>query len=76
MLRTLKRFGLFCLDFVVGDDWTLVVIVVVALLAAWGLSNSGFAGWIVLMVVVLGGLGLSVARAHRAARRNSHPASP
>ena len=31
-MQTLKRFGLFWVDFIVGDDWTLAVVVVVGLL--------------------------------------------
>ena len=71
-MQTLKRFGLFWVDFVVGDDWTLAIVVVVALLVTWGLSSTGFPAWVAMVVIVPSALVASVARARRAAsRRNS-----
>jgi Flp pilus assembly protein TadB len=67
--QALRRFGLFWVDFVVGDDWTLAVVVVVALLATRGLSHTGFPGWVAMVVIVLAALVVSVARARRAADR-------
>jgi hypothetical protein len=67
----LKRFGLFVADFVVGDDWTLAVAVVVALAATWALSRSGFPGWVALVIIVMAALVVSVARARRAATSRS-----
>jgi hypothetical protein len=69
-MRSLKRFGLFWVDFVVGDDWTLAVVVVVALAVTWALSRTGFPGWIVLVIVIMTALVTSVARARRSARRH------
>jgi Flp pilus assembly protein TadB len=73
MRHALRRFGLFWVDFVLGDDWTLAVVVVVALLVTWGLSRTGFPAWVAMMVIVLAALVGSVARARRAAdrRRNA-----
>jgi len=73
MRQALRRFGLFWVDFVLGDDWTLAVVVVVALLVTWGLSRTGFPAWVAMMVIVLAALVGSVARARRAAdrRRNA-----
>lgn len=68
-MRTMKRFGLFWVDFVVGDDWTLAVVVVVALAATWALSRAGFPGWVAMVVIVMAALVLSVGRARRAATR-------
>ena len=68
-MRTLKRFGLFWVDFIVGDDWTLAVVVVVALAATWALSRTGFPGWVALVVIIMAALVTSVARAQRAAVR-------
>jgi Flp pilus assembly protein TadB len=68
-MRSLKRFGLFWVDFVVGDDWTLAVVVVVALAVTWALSRSGFPGWIALVIIIMTALVTSVARARRSARR-------
>jgi Flp pilus assembly protein TadB len=69
MRQALRRFGLFWVDFVLGDDWTLAVVVVVALLVTWGLSHTGFPAWVAPVVIVLAALVGSVARARRAADR-------
>jgi Flp pilus assembly protein TadB len=69
MRQTLRRFGLFWVDFVLGDDWTLAAVVVVALLVTWGLSHTGFPGWVAIVVIVLAALVGSVARARRSAGR-------
>jgi hypothetical protein len=66
-MQTLKRFGLFWVDFVVGEDWLLAAAVVVGLLATWGLARAGFPAWLTLPVVALAGLVASVLRAQRAA---------
>jgi hypothetical protein len=65
-MQTLKRFGLFWVDFIVGDDWSLAVVVVVALGCTWALSRTGFPGWLFLVVIVMTALILSVVRARRA----------
>jgi uncharacterized membrane protein len=70
-MRALKRFGLFWVDFVVGEDWTLAAMVVVALLVTWGLSRTGFPGWLAMVVIVLTALVWSVGRARRASSRKS-----
>jgi len=70
-MQTLKRFGLFWVDFIVGEDWTLALVVVVALLITWGLSSTGFPAWVAMVVIVPSALVASVARARRAASRRS-----
>ena len=40
MMRALKSFGAFWYDFVIGDDWQVAAIVVVALVSA------GCIGWL------------------------------
>ena len=52
-MRALRRFGLFWVDFIVGDDWTLAVVVVIALTATWALSRAGFPGWVAMVVIIL-----------------------
>ena len=69
MMQTLKRFGLFWVDFVVGDDWTLAAAAVVGLVITWALSRSGFPGWLALPVIVTGALVVSVGRVRRATGR-------
>jgi hypothetical protein len=72
MMAALKRFGLFWVDFIVGDDWTLAIVVVVSLAATWALSRAGLPGWVALVILVMGALVASVDRAWRsAARRRS-----
>ena len=68
-MGALRRFGLFWVDFIVGDDWTLAVVVVVALAATWALSHTGCPGWVALVVMVMTALVASVGRARRAAAR-------
>ncbi len=70
-MSTLKRFGLFWVDFIVGDDWTLAPVVAVALLITWGLSSTGFPAWVAMVVIVPSALVGSVARARRAASRRN-----
>jgi hypothetical protein len=51
-VRYLVAFGLFWYDFVVGDDWSIAVGVVVAIAAAALLVNSGInAFWLVPLAV-------------------------
>ena len=68
-MQTLKRFGLFWVDFIMGDDWTLAVVVVLSLVCTWALSRAGFPGWVLLIVLVMTALILSVLRARRALPR-------
>jgi hypothetical protein len=68
-MRALKRFGLFWVDFIVGEDWTLAVVVVIALAGTWALSRTGFPGWVALVVVIMAALVTSVGRARAAAAR-------
>ncbi len=72
-MQALKRFGLFWVDFIVGDDWTLAPVVVVALLITWGLSSTGFPAWLAMVVIIPTALVASVARARRAASRRNYP---
>lgn len=68
-MQPLKRFGLFWVDFIVGDDWTLALVVVVSLAATWALSRAGLPGWVALVVLIMGALIASVGRARRSAVR-------
>jgi hypothetical protein len=55
----------FLYDFVVGDDWTLAVVVAGGIVAAWLIDRAGIAAWWALPVAVVAGLAASVARAAR-----------
>jgi hypothetical protein len=65
----LVRFLRFWYDFIVGDDWTVAVTVVVAVAATYAVAHRGGAAWWILPVAVLATLGVSVLRARREARK-------
>jgi hypothetical protein len=64
--RSLRGFGAFWWDFIVGDDWVIAAAVVVALGGTALIARSGWAGWWLLPVVTASVLTLSL---HRATRR-------
>ena len=52
LTKRLKAFGAFWYDFVVGDDWRVAVVVLVALAATFGLSKTSIAAWWLMPVAV------------------------
>lgn len=66
MIRRLRAFLAFWVDFVIGDDRRVAVGVVVALAVTHGLSTLGVPSWWVLPAAVLILLPLSLWRARRA----------
>jgi hypothetical protein len=64
-VNPIMRFLRFWYDFVVGDDWTVAVGVVIALIVTALLAGGGIAAWWVLPVAVVLLLGLSLRRASR-----------
>ncbi|WP_211265746.1 hypothetical protein [Actinacidiphila oryziradicis] len=64
-MNPIMRFLHFWYDFVVGDDWTVAVGVVVALIVTALLAGGAIAAWWVLPVAVVLLLGLSLRRASR-----------
>jgi hypothetical protein len=73
-VQLLKRFALFWVDFIVGDDWSLAAVVVLSLVCTWALSRTGFPGWVLLIILVMTGLIVSVVRAQRATARKGSAA--
>jgi hypothetical protein len=65
----LVRFVRFWYDFIVGDDWTVAVTVVVAVAVTWAVADRGGVAWWILPAAVLVTLGVSVLRARRAIRK-------
>jgi hypothetical protein len=65
--RWTKDFGRFWYHFLVGDDWTIAAGVGIALLATYGLVQSGVSAWWVLPFAAVGVLVFSVVRANRRA---------
>jgi hypothetical protein len=63
VLRWIRAFVEFWIDFVVGDDWTVAATVLVALLATWGLVSAGIPAWWALPVAALGSTVVSLRRA-------------
>jgi len=65
VLRWLRAFAEFWIDFIVGDDWTVAAAVLVGLLGTWGLVEAGVPAWWLLPVAALGSTAVSLRRAAR-----------
>jgi hypothetical protein len=65
VLRWLRAFAEFWIDFVVGDDWTVAAAVLVGLLGSWGLVEAGVPAWWLMPVAALGSTAVSLRRATR-----------
>ena len=77
-MKGLKRFGAFCYDFVVGDDWRVAVGVVIALGGTAGLHHASVSAWWVVPAAVALLLPYTLWRAARgklwrATRRTRNP---
>jgi hypothetical protein len=64
-----KAFGRFWYDFIVGDDWTVALIVVVGVATTWALVQAGINAWWLLPGAVVGVLTTSLWRARRAVQQ-------
>lgn len=64
-MRYITGFVAFWYDFVVGDDWTVAVGVIVALVVTALLARSGVPAWWLLPIAVVALLGASVWRVAR-----------
>jgi hypothetical protein len=53
VVRWIRAFVLFWVDFIVGDDWTVAAAVTAALLATWGLLRAGVDAWWLTPVVAV-----------------------
>jgi hypothetical protein len=63
VVRWIRAFVGFWIDFVVGDDWTVAATVLVALLATWGLVLAGIPAWWLIPVAAVGSTAVSLRRA-------------
>jgi len=63
----INSFARFWYDFIIGDDWTIAVAVVAAIVVTWLLAHAFAAAWTwwVLPVAVILALGASVWRVAR-----------
>jgi hypothetical protein len=66
-MKRLAAFGRFWWDFVIGDDWLVAVLVVVAIGATAALAAGGVTAWWLLPLAVPLILWLSLRRAIRSA---------
>ncbi len=64
-MRHLRNFGRFWWDFVVGDDWLVAVLVVVAIGGTAAIAHSHVTAWWLMPVAVLLVLWISLRRAIR-----------
>jgi hypothetical protein len=69
VLRSLRAFVAFWVDFVIGDDWTVAATIVAAVAATAGLVALDLPAWWLLPAAVLGVTTTSLRRAARRARR-------
>jgi hypothetical protein len=65
-MKYLSQFGRFWYDFIVGDDWTIAVAVVVLLAVTSAIAHTGRVAWPILPAGVAAILGVSAWRARRA----------
>jgi hypothetical protein len=61
----IARFLYFWYDFIVGDDWTAALGVVVALAGTAALTSAGITAWWLLPLAVVFVLGVTLQRATR-----------
>jgi hypothetical protein len=73
VVRWIRAFVDFWIDFVVGDDWTVAATVLVALLATWGLTQAGLLAWWLLPAAALGSTAVSLRRTTSRGRRPTPP---
>lgn len=52
MMKYLRNFLEFCKKFVIGDDWTVPVVVMWGLIALYSLAVRGFEAWYLLPLIV------------------------
>jgi hypothetical protein len=69
----IRRFGLFWYDFLVGDDWTAALAVVVALGATALLADGVLNPWWLMPLAVAAILAVSVRREAAARRAGAEP---
>lgn len=68
-MKWLASFGRFWYDFIVGDDWTIAVEVILAVALTAAISRRGWNAWPILPVCVVVALAASLWRALRVHRR-------
>jgi hypothetical protein len=69
-MRTVKSFVMFWYDFIVGDDWTVAVGVVLAILLTGALTHAHINAWWLIPAAAVVLLAVSLLRA---AQTSPHP---
>lgn len=64
-MRYIRNFGLFWYDFVVGDDWSVALGVVIALVITALLAHQDVVAWWLMPLAVVAVLGISLWRVTR-----------
>jgi len=64
-VKSVRAFGAFWYDFIVGDDWLVALGIIAALAATYGLSRTSIPAWWVIPVAVGALLPISLKRAMR-----------
>ena len=64
-MKALLRFGRFWYDFIVGEEWTIAVVAVLAVGATGFATRLGWNAWPLLPLAVVGTLALSAWRVVR-----------
>jgi hypothetical protein len=62
VVRGIRAFVMFWVDFIIGDDWTVAAAVALALLGTWGLTRMGITAWWLLPLCVLAVTAVSIRR--------------
>jgi len=73
VLRGVRAFVMFWVDFIIGDDWTVAATVALALVGTGGLTRAGFVAWWLLPVAVLAVTAVSLRRAVGRELRQDRP---
>lgn len=68
-MRYVKAFGKFWYDFIVGDDWTIAAMVLVAAGATYWLAHAGIVAWWLMPVAAVLTLAVSTWRLARQSGR-------
>jgi hypothetical protein len=63
VLRGVRAFVMFWVEFIIGDDWTVAATVALALLGTWGLTRAEVVAWWLLPLAVLAVTTASLRRA-------------
>ena len=63
VMRGIRAFVMFWVEFIIGDDWTVAAVVALALVGTWGLTRVGVVAWWLLPLAVLAVTTVSIRRA-------------